>query len=577
MIHAPRRTSATDMQLRRYQVLARVSGVINSSLETKTVLRRVLREATRVMRASSGSIVFIDPHTQRLEIAVATGLSRRAQQLQLPIGRGVTGWVAKTGKPLRVPDVTSDRRYISVRHGVRSELAVPLVVEGALIGVLNVDSTRKNAFTSNDEELLVALAHQSARVIHHAWLYEAVAVNARRLEALVSVAESIIALLDLPEILRRVTREACRLMDTKVCSLMLLDRSRARLELRACYGAGRAYVRRPPLDVEDSLVGVVVRRCKPLQVHNVQQHDAYRHIELARREGLVSLLSVPMLVGDSVIGALNVYTGQPYRFSNQDIHICSALANLAAIAIENARLYARSVQTEEQLRRHERLSTLGLLSAEIAHEIRNPLTAMKMLFHSLNLHFPAADPRARDVEIVGEKMDHLNRIVDQLLNVARANEPSFAAVNVNEMLDDVLLLVRHRLNQQGIALRRQFADGLPLSRADRGQIEQACLNLILNAADAMPKGGSLTVRTSSETPSFVVVTFTDTGVGMSVNQRDRLFEPLLTSKPQGTGLGLAMVQRIVEAHNGRIEVDSAPGKGATFRLWLPSCMETARG
>jgi signal transduction histidine kinase len=565
----PRTPASPTDRLHRYRVLARVSNVINSSLEARTVLRLVLREAARVMRASSGSIVFIDPHTQLLEIAVATGLSRKAQQLKLPIGHGVTGWVAKTGKPLRVSDVTADPRYVSVRRGIRSELAVPLTVEGALIGVLNVDSTRSAAFSAEDEELLVALANQAARVIHHAWLYEAVALNVRKLESLFAVAQSVISSLDLRDILQRVTREACQLMSTKVCSLMLLDATRQHLELRACHGAGRAYLQRPPLSVSDSLIGVVVRRRKPVQVYNVQAHDAYRHIELARREGLVSLLSVPLSVGETVIGALNVYTGQLYRFSNQDIRILSALSNLAAITIENARLHERSVQIEEQLRRHERLSTLGLLAAEIAHEIRNPLTVMKMLFHSLDLQFAAEDPRARDAEIMAEKMEHLNRIVDQLLGVARANEPAFAPVNVNEMLEDVLLLVRHRLSQSGITLRRRFANGLPAARADRGQLEQACLNLALNAAEAMPDGGTLTVTTALHPSSRVLLAFQDTGIGMTGKQRDSLFEPFLTGKPQGTGLGLAMVKRIVEAHGGRIEVDTAPGKGATFRLLLP--------
>lgn len=564
----PRVASSSDEKLRHFQLLARVSNVINSSLDPKKVLNLVLREAVRMMRASSGSIVLIDPHSQLLEIEVAIGLSRKAQQLKLAIGRGVTGWVAKTGKPLRVPDVSADRRYVSVRKGIRSELAVPLIVEETLIGVLNVDSTRKDAFSAGDEELLVALANQAAKVIHNSWLYEAVAYNVRKLEALFSVAQFIISSLNLEEILQHVTRDACRLMETKVCSLMLLNAARDRLQLRACHGASAAYLRKPPLPVDDSLVGVVIHRGKPLRVYNVQQHDAYRHIELARKEGLVSLLSVPMVFGDTVIGALNVYTSQPYYFSNQDIKILSALANLAAVAIENARLHQKIVEVEEQLRHNERLSTLGLLAAEVAHEIRNPLTVMKMLFHSLDLKFPANDPRAHDAEIMAAKMDHLNKIVDQLLGFARSNEPTFETVDINDVLDDVLLLTRHKLRQQHIALKRKFAEALPEIRADRGQIEQACLNLILNATEAMPRGGTLTVTTDRD-KSSMVLSFTDTGVGMSPERQRQLFEPFLTTKARGTGIGLALVEKIIEAHHGQIEVQSALKKGTTFRILLP--------
>ena len=352
---------------------------------------------------------------------------------------------------------------------------------------------------------------------------------------------------------------------------MLLSPGRDRLELRACHGAGADYLSRPPLSVEDSLIGNVVRRGKPMQVYNVQEHDAYHHIELARKEGLVSLLSVPMAVGDAIIGALNVYTGEPYRYSMQDIKILSTLANLSAVAIENARLHGKMVEVEEQLRHNERLSTLGLLAAEVAHEIRNPLTVMKMLFHSLDLQFPPADPRTRDAEVMAEKMDHLNRIVDQLLSYARSNEPAFELADINALLEDVLLLTRHRLNQQKILLKTALARDLSRVRIDRGQMEQACLNLILNAAEAMPGGGTLTVTSAiSHQPSAISLSFADTGVGMSTEKQKHLFEPFLTTKTHGTGLGLAIVHKIVvDAHRGRIEVESVPKQGTTFRIYLP--------
>jgi signal transduction histidine kinase len=276
-----------------------------------------------------------------------------------------------------------------------------------------------------------------------------------------------------------------------------------------------------------------------------------------------------MTFGQTVVGALNVYTGEPYRYSNQDIKILGALANLAAIAIEHARLHEKIVAVEEQLRRNERLSTLGLLAAEIAHEIRNPLTSMKMLFQALDLRFPVAVPRARDAEIVAEKMNQLNQIVDQLLTFARSTEPALERVDVNALLDDVLLLTRHRLNQQNIALTKHLAPDLPAVRADRHQMEQACLNLILNAVDAMPRGGTLTVS-SAASNGFVALAFADTGAGMTAEQRAKLFEPFLTTKTKGTGLGLAIVKKTVEAHRGRIEVASQPGHGTTFRLFLPA-------
>src|SRR5262249_54064130 len=157
----------------------------------------------------------------------------------------------------------------------------------------------------------------------------------------------------------------------------------------------------------------IIRRKKPLQLTNVQTSTRYQHAEVAKREGLVALLSVPLLYGEQAIGTLSVYSGIPYSFSNEEIRILSALAELSAIAIEKARLYERVVDVEEQLRQNEKLSALGLLAAEVAHEIRNPLTVLKMLYHSLNLNFAPGDPRAKDARIIDEKITHLNKIVEQ--------------------------------------------------------------------------------------------------------------------------------------------------------------------
>jgi signal transduction histidine kinase len=303
----------------------------------------------------------------------------------------------------------------------------------------------------------------------------------------------------------------------------------------------------------------------------------YQSVEIARQEGLVSLLSVPLLHRGQALGALSVYAGVSYRFSDQQTRLLGALAELSALAIEKARLYERVVDLEEQLRQSDQLSALGLLAAEVAHEIRNPLAVMKLLFHSLDLRFPPEDPRSKDAQIITEKMDHLNRIVEQVLDFARISEPCFQAVSVNRLIDDLCLLTRHKLTQQGIQLVRQLAPDLPPLPADPTQIEQAFLNLTLNAVEAMPRGGRLTLRSRavrwsrrSPAPTHVVVEFADTGPGLSEEQRRRLFSSLLhTTKAKGTGLGLAIVRRVVESHEGRLQLTSRPGRGTSIRLLLP--------
>jgi signal transduction histidine kinase len=561
----------------RLQLLYQVSNVIHSTLEAQEALQLIVSEAVRLMNASSGSVVLINPTTGLLEISASQNLPSAATKLKLRVGEGVTGWVARHGKPVRVGDVTQDPRYVAARRGVKSELAVPLEVNGETRGVINVDSDRADAFSPDDQDLLEQLAVQAAKVIHNTWLYEQLRLKVHLFESLASVSRTINSTLNLDEALRAITREACELMHARMCSLMMIDESREWLDLRASYGAGDAYIKKPRLSVAESLLGVVARRKKPMQVANVQTSGRYQNVEVARQEGLVSLLSVPLLFAGQSIGTLNVYTGRPYNFSNEEIKILSALAELSAIAIEKARLYERIVDVEEQLRQNEKLSALGLLAAEVAHEIRNPLTVMKLLYHSLDLKFPAGDPRVKDTRIIEAKIEHLNKIVEQILDFARTTEPKLAPVNLNELVDELGLLVRHKLANQNVQLVRELQPGLPLVLGDAPQLEQAFLNLILNAAEAMPDGGTLTIKShevhsshAGTPPTHSAIEFKDTGKGMSAELQKRAFTAVLsTTKAKGSGLGLAIVGRIIETHQGNIRIKSKIGRGTSIVITLP--------
>ncbi len=560
----------------RLKLLYQVGSVIHSTLEPQPALSLIAREAARLMNASSCSVVLINPTTGFLEIQASQGLPTGAQGLKLKLGEGLTGWVAQTGKPALVGDVADDKRYIMLRSEVRSELAVPLEVDGRVRGVLNVDSDRLNAFTEDDQELLESLAAQAARVIQNTWLYEQLRLKARLLESLASVSRTINSALNLDEVLQTITRNAAELMQAKMCSLLMLDDSRSWLDLRASHGAGETYLRKPRLSVAESLLGAVVRRKKPIQVDNVQTSARYQNVEIARQEGLVSLLSAPLLFSGEAIGTLNIYTSAPYKFSNEEIRILAAFAELSAIAIEKARLYERLVDAEEQMRQNEKLSALGLLAAEVAHEIRNPLTVMKMLYHSLDLRFPDSDPRAEDARLMGEKIELLNRIVERILDFARTTEPQLVPVNLNAVIEELCLLVRHKLSNQGVHLHRELQEDLPNVLGDAMQLEQSFLNLILNASEAMPTGGSLTVSTrfvrgaAKHQPDCVIVEFQDTGAGMSEEQCSRAFRSVLnTTKPKGTGLGLAIVARTIETHGGELDIQSRLGHGTTISIQFP--------
>jgi len=534
---------------------------IHSTLEPEAALRLVVREAVGLVGATSGSLVLVNPNTSRLEIEVSEGPAPVLEE-------GIVGWVVRHGDSLRVGKATADDRFASARPGAQSELAVPLRMEGSVRGVIHVDAPVADAFSEMDQALLEELAVHATQVIHNTWLYEQLRQRTELLESLVSVGQTINRTLNLDDVLEAITREAAGLGRARACSLQLLDATGEWLEVRAQHGAGSDYQQRPPLSVAESLMGSVVRRRKPVQVGDLQTSAQYQHAEIARREGFVSLLSVPLVYSEDCLGTLNIYTAATHVFSNEEVNTLAALAELSALAIEKARLYERTVDGEEQLRRNEQLSALGLLAAEVAHEIRNPLTVMKMLYHSLDLQFPEGDPRREDARVLGDKMNHLDRIVDNIVNFARNAEPRMAPVHVPALLDDLALLTRNKLQQHSIGLEREDAADLPTVNADATQLSQAFLNVILNATEAMPEGGMLRISTRREDGELRVA-FADTGPGMTGAQRERAFTGMLsTTKEKGGGLGLAIVAKVAEAHGGRVELDSEEGRGTVITLCL---------
>lgn len=552
----------------RLRRLHTCSEAIHATLDSREALRVALEHALAALRVEAGFIALLTPGSSRLETTVSLGLPPEEADRSFRLGESVADWVARSGQTVCVEDLLNDARELAPPPGLRAAVAVPLLVGGEPRGVIEVLAPTPGAFLPAHVALLEGIAAQAGRALQNAWLAEQAHLKARLFESLANVSRAINTAMNLEEALQAITREARTLMGAKMAVVLMLDASREWLEVRASSGAGEAYLAKPPLSVADSLVGSVVRRRKPLQEENVQTSTRYQQSEVARLEGLVAMLSVPLLYQEQALGALSVYKDQPYTFSNEEVRILGSLAELSAIAIQKARLYERVLDVEEMLKQKEKLSALGWLAAEVAHEIRNPLTVLKLLYHSLDLRFDSGDPRARDAEIITAKIDDLNRIVERFLDFARTAEPAMERIQLNEVVEELCLLVRHKLGQQNIQLERDLAPDLPPVRADASQLEQSFLNVVLNAAEAMPEGGTLRLRTFAR-DGLVGLEFADSGHGMSDPDR-ALTSVLQSTKRGGTGIGLAIIRRVVEAHSGRIEIQSAPGCGTTVRVTLPA-------
>ncbi len=239
-----------------------------------------------------------------------------------------------------------------------------------------------------------------------------------------------------------------------------------------------------------------------------------------------------------------------------------------AIATERDHALTELTATVDGVRRADRLAALGTLTAGMAHEIRNPLGAIGGAAEILERDYPQDHPRREFLDILRREIVRLNAIVSKYLDYARPQAPELRPVELNEAVRAALDLVGKSAVGASIALDTRLAEALPAVRADAGQIHQVLVNLLLNAVQAMPDGGTVEIATWAE-EGVAVVEVRDHGAGLPDVPVERLFEPFYTTKAAGTGLGLHVCRRIAQSHGGRLDAANAEGGGAAFRLVLP--------
>ncbi|HET7747099.1 MAG TPA: ATP-binding protein, partial [Vicinamibacteria bacterium] len=228
------------------------------------------------------------------------------------------------------------------------------------------------------------------------------------------------------------------------------------------------------------------------------------------------------------------------------------------------------MRLEEQLQHSEKMASVGLLAAGVAHEVNTPLTGISSYTQMLREQLPADDSRAPLLEKIEKQTFRAAKIINNLLNFSRSAGTEYETLDVNKVILDVLSLVEHQLETSRIKVRREFADSLPPVRGNENRLQQVFFNLILNARDAMPSGGWLTLVTQAD-DDMVLVEIKDTGHGIKREHIRRIYDPFFTTKGigRGTGLGLSVSYGILQEHGGAIFVDSVPGQGTTFQVTLP--------
>ena len=553
--------------------LYRISQIGSSAFNIRDAFKRIIEEIQILFQPTSASISLISPNSGLLEIEYALGYPTDTKDLSLHIGKGITGRVAFNGVATISNDVEQDSRYVKLIDGIRSKMAVPLFSEGQITGVIDVDSDKVANFTDRDLKRLEAVADESITSLQSVWKQRQLITQSDQLKALISVGQKVVSNLELQSLWESITEAALDLTKSRMVTLQLYDETKEQVTMQAIKPPYQEFLSKvETLRLEESMNAAAIRTKRQGEFPNITTPDYLGLKDAPQRDDVVSCLSTPMIYEDRVIGIINIFTRTRHRFPNDEKRLLQAFASLSAAAAQNANLYARVFNSEDLLRKSERLTTLGLLSAEIAHEIRNPLTVIKLLFGSLGLQYDEVDPRNKDTQIITEKINQLEEIVSKVLSFGKAPEDLHTVWSIDELIQDTLLLVRLKMQQHRIVLNHKKTNAPIMVKASKGQLQQVFLNLIINAAEAMPDGGTLTIYSiveESPDEERLAVYFTDTGSGIPENIQEKIFESFLTDKPEGTGLGLSIVKRIMRTHHGDISVANSSSLGTTLRIELP--------
>jgi PAS domain S-box-containing protein len=278
---------------------------------------------------------------------------------------------------------------------------------------------------------------------------------------------------------------------------------------------------------------------------------------------------------------VNIYKFRAHSADDRELTLNISLAALQSksaeiegtlVAIEDV---TKRVHLEEQMQQTDKLSSIGLLAAGVAHEVNTPLAGISSYSQMLMQQIPESDPRYQLLEKIHRQTSRASSIVNNLLNFSRVSDSRFAPIEMNRVLDDTIQLLEAQLHNTNIEVARNYSERLPVTPGNAPKLQQVFMNLILNARDAMPGGGRLEISTEYDDQN-VIISFRDTGVGIDPENLARIYDPFFTTKQigKGTGLGLAVSYGVIKDHGGEITVESKVGEGTTFRITIP--LATAR-
>ena len=394
-------------------------------------------------------------------------------------------------------------------------------------------------------------------------------------ETLGKFSKAMVSILDLQSLSKRIIDTIAQTMGVEKASLFLMNEEKGGYVLQESRNIKMAS-QTPLLPKGDPLprylqkIGEIIVREELIKGANLPELKS-----VIEQMGLLGAeVSIPLISKNQLTGMINL--SQKFDkdiYYHEDIELLSTLANQTTIAIENANLYEDLKKSKSYMRRADRLASLGTLTAGLAHEIRNPLVAIKTFTQLLPERLEDEEFRSHFLNIASSEVDRISSLITELLEFARPSDPKMEFEDINSILDGMILLVSTETKKKQINIVKNYITNLPPIKIDREQIKQVFLNFLLNSIEATPERGEMTVKTRSFVKPggepYIQIEFTDNGRGIPAEHLEDIFTPFFTTKDKGSGLGLSISHQIVQDHRGYIDVESELNKGTSFFINLP--------
>jgi signal transduction histidine kinase len=544
-------------RLRRLQQL---TDAALANLKLQELLDTLLERTKEMLDADTAAVLLLEESTQELVARAAVGIEEEVERgVRIPLGRGLAGRIAAERRPIVLADVDhADVLNPVLREkGVKSILGVPLVVGGKLIGVLHVGSLTPRVFGPDDVALLQLAGDRAAIGIEHARLFASERDARIRLERLQAVTDAALSQLNLEDLLAVLLPRIREILSADTCAVLLVDERGRELVARAAVGIEEEVERGVRIPIGGGFAGRVAAQRRPVVLGRVDEAHVLNPILLEK--GIKSLLGVPLLLRDEVLGVLHVGTLVPRVFTTDDVELLQLVAERVALAIERARLHEEMV-TLDQLK----LNFVAIAS----HELRTPATAVYGVLATLVERGHELSDDVRETLLLAgyEQGERLRVLLEDLLDLSRLDA---AAINV-EPKPVVLHTLVEGLARKAVPLGTdvdvRVAPDLA-AVADPTVIDRVLSNLLLNA---VVHGQPPITVYAEQRDRHVRIAVEDCGTGVAPELRPRLFERFARGAEQagGSGLGLAIARAYARAHGGDLVYDPRDG-GARFELLLP--------